>query len=114
MATEQTTRSQESTYTDNAMTWLLGTHAKAEMLTVFVGKAERDLSAREVSDLAGIHPSTFNEHVDDLLDLGVVVETRRSGNAQLYQLNPDSDVADTLRQLQLDLVSAVADAETDD
>jgi DNA-binding transcriptional ArsR family regulator len=80
------------------------------MLTAFVGKADRDLSAREVSDIAGIHPSTFNEHVGDLLDLGVVIETRQSGNAQLYQLNEDSDAAADLEQLQFDLMEAVADA----
>lgn len=119
MATEQSphpdaeTSADAGSYTDNAMTRLLGTHAKARMLTVFVGKAETDLSAREVSDLAGVHPSTFNEHVGDLVDLGVVVETRQSGNAQLYQLNPESDVADDLRQLQMDLVRGVAESAAD-
>jgi DNA-binding IclR family transcriptional regulator len=118
MATDQSPRPPDDTmeasaYADNAVTRLLGTHAKAKMLTVFVGKAETDLSAREVSDLAGIHPSTFNEHVGDLLDLGVVVETRQSGNAQLYQLNPDSDVAETIRQLQFELMEAVAESNAD-
>lgn len=110
MAAEQPVELLDDGYADSAMTTLLGSHAKAKMLTVFVGKSHTDLSASEVADLAGIHPSTFNQHVDDLLDLGVVVETRQSGNAQLYQLNPESDVADDLRALQTTLVATVADA----
>lgn len=114
MATERQVEIIDATgYADNAMTWLLGTHAKAKMLTVFVGKHYQDLSASDVCDLADIHPSTFNEHVGDLVDLGVVVETRKAGNTQLYQLNPDSQVADDLRDLQADLATVVAEEHTE-
>lgn len=102
----------DDTYADNAMTLLLGDHAKARMLTVFAGKDYRDLRASRVCELAGIRPESFEKHVGDLLDFGVV-EVRESGDERTYRLNPDSDLAEDLKELQFDLLSAVADGNAD-
>jgi len=109
MATKRhPTSSREEVYTDNAMTWLLGDHPKARLLTAFVGKAYRELTPSEVCDLAGISPETFEEHVGELLDFGVVT-VEESGDEKRYRLDPDSDLARDLKQLQFDLLSVVAD-----
>ena len=113
MATERRRAgASEDTYADNAMTWLLGDHPKAKILTVLVGKDYRDLTAPRLCDLAGIRRESFDEHVSDLLDFGVV-EVRDSDDERRYRLNPDSDLAGDLKELQFDLLSTVADGAAD-
>ena len=102
----------DDAYADNAMTWLLGDHPKARMLTVFAGKDYRDLRASRICEFAGIRRESFEEHVGDLLDFGVV-EVRESGDERTYRLNPESELAEDLKELQFDLLSAVADSNAD-
>ncbi|USZ67136.1 hypothetical protein NGM10_10380 [Halorussus salilacus] len=107
MATERRRPStSDDAYADNAMTWLLGDHPKARMLTVFVGKEYRDLTADQVCDLAGIQGATFENHIGDLLDFGVV-EVRESADSRTYRLNSESELAEDLKELQLDLIEVV-------
>ena len=109
MATERRrTSARDETYADNAMTWLLGDHPKARMLTVFVGKDYRDLTAEQVCDLAGVQGAAFENYVGDLLDFGVV-EVSESSDPCTYRLNSDSEVAADLAELQLDLIEVVGE-----
>lgn len=100
------------TYADNAMTWLLGDHPKARILTVLVGKDYRELTASQLCDLAGIRRRSFEEHVTDLLDFGVV-ESRTSDGDRTYRLNRESELAGDLKELQFDLLSAVGNGTAD-
>jgi DNA-binding transcriptional ArsR family regulator len=112
MATERprvSASTSEDAYADNAMTWLLGDHPKAKILTVLVGKDYRELNAQQLCDLAGIRRESFEEHVTDLLDFGVV-ESRKVDEGQAYRLNANSELAGDLKELQFDLLSAVADS----
>lgn len=102
--------SRDEVYADNAMTWLLGDHPKARLLTVFVGKEYRDLTAERICTLAGIRHEEFEEHVDDLIDFGVV-EVAEATDERTYRLNPESDLAADLKELQFDLLSAVAESD---
>lgn len=113
MATERRrTSANDDAYADNAMTWLLGDHPKAKMLTVFVGKDYRELTRQQVCDLAGIRPESFEEQVTDLLDFGVV-EVDEENDERTYRLNSESEIAGDLKELQFDLLSAVADDSPD-
>jgi DNA-binding transcriptional ArsR family regulator len=99
-------------YADNTvMTDVLGNHAKVKMIVALLSEADQDLNATELARLAGIDRSTFYEHIDDLLAYGIVEETRRVANSQMYKLNRDSDAAEDLAQLEWDLIEAIPDVE---
>ncbi len=55
--------------------------------------------------------SSVYRHIDTLIDLGVVEQTREVSGSPLYQLNRDSQVAERLAQLEYELVELVADGD---
>ncbi|WP_058997722.1 winged helix-turn-helix domain-containing protein [Haloarcula sp. CBA1127] len=78
---------------------LFGKPARAKLLSVFVDERENDLSISEVSRQAGIARSTTYDHLEFLIDLGIVEETRETGPSTRYQLNGDSPIAERLYEL---------------
>lgn len=97
----------EAAAEDTVLTDVLGPHAKVKILTVLLGENDRDLNATEISRLAGIDPSTFYEHIDDLLAYGIVAHTRTVGNSKMYQINRDNPAAEDLAQFEWDLLDYV-------
>jgi len=100
----------DSNYADDApLMALFGAPAQTKLLSVFVAEKGRDLTVSQVARQAGVSRTTVYDHIDDLLELGVIEETRETndGHSTLYQLNEDSEIAElcyklegvTLRQL---------------
>ena len=90
-------------YADDApLTVLLGTSARARILSAFVAERGRDLSTSDVARFAGLARSTVYEHLDTLLELGVIVHTRdtQAGHSPRYQLDEENDVATKLYELE--------------
>lgn len=90
-------------YADDApLMALFGRPAKTKLLSVFVAERGRDLSKSELARQAGIARSTVYDHLDDLIKLGVVRNTRTTdaGHSARYQLNEDSDIAEKLYELE--------------
>lgn len=73
---------------------------RTKMLAVLVADREYDLSISEIARQAGVARSTVYDHLDVLVDLGVVEHTRTSGNSQRYQLNQESEIAEYLYKLE--------------
>lgn len=88
---------------------LFGTGAKPAMLLAFVANRNRDLNKTEIAEAADVSEMTVHRNIDDLLDLGVIENTRQAGNAPMYQLT-DSDVAGLLVTLDRQLITDAADA----
>lgn len=78
---------------------LFGTPARTKLLSVFVDERGRDLNVSELARQAGVARSTVYDHLDWLVALGVVIETRKTGPGARYQLDEDSDIARTLYEL---------------
>jgi len=78
-----------------------------KILTALLSENDRDLNATEIARLAGIDRSTFYEHLDDLLDYEMIVETRRVGNSQMYAINRENPAAEALAQMEWDLLEYV-------
>lgn len=108
--TSTTSDEPEAAAEDTVLTDVLGPHAKVKILTVLLGENDRDLNATEISQLAGIDPSTFYEHIEDLLGYGIVIHTRTVGNSKMYQINRDSPAAEDLAQLEWDLLDNIPQA----
>jgi hypothetical protein len=105
--TSATSDEPEAAAEDTVLTDVLGPHAKIKILTVLLSENDRDLNATEISQLAGIDPSTFYEHIGDLLAYDIVVQTRTVGNSKMYQINRDNPAAEDLAQLEWDLLDNV-------
>lgn len=105
MATTTTT---DEAYADGTVfTNVLGTHSKTKILAVMLGDHRQDLTASDIAHMAGIERSTFYDHVDTLLDYGVLKITRQAGNSTMYQINKDSEAAQALAEFEWKLLDAI-------
>lgn len=86
-----------------ALTYLFGDHPKPRILATMLSESDRDLSVTEIARLSGLNRTTIYEHLDDLLELDVIINTRRTAG-QMYQINRDSQVAQDLAKLEWDLL----------
>lgn len=93
---------------DTALVDLFGNHPKVKILTSLLSE-QQDTNITHLADLAGIHRSTVYDHIDDLIELGVVEQTREINGSPMYQINKDSTVAQDLGKLEWDLLDVVAD-----
>lgn len=95
------------------LTALFGDHPKTEILAAMLTGDDHPptaFSANEVSRIAGLEEASVEEHVADLLDLGIVV--RADGMAEgEYELADDSHVVDDVRRLNDDLAEVVFSAD---
>lgn len=92
-----------ASYGDEApLTYLLGDSARVRVIGAFVAERGRDISISDVARLAGIARSTVYNHIGPLERMGVIEHTRdvRDGHSSLYQLNEDSNLAETLYMLE--------------
>lgn len=97
-----------------ALTNAIGDHSKTKILAVMVGDHEQDLTASDIARMAGIERSTFYDHIDTLLDYGLIKITREAGNSKMYQINRDSEAAKALVKFEWDLLDALnEDGEPD-
>lgn len=88
-------------FADNApLMNLFGTPARTRILSVFVDEKEYDLNVSEIAEQAGVARSTVYNHLDELEALGVIEETRETGNSRRYQLNTDSPISERLYELE--------------
>lgn len=108
MALQNPERSE--TYADDAaLGKLFGTTPKVKIITALLGESDHDLNVSQIAELAGIHRTTVYDHLDDLVDLGVIEETRTVGGSRMYRIDRDSTVAEDVAQLEWDLLDAIAD-----
>lgn len=81
---------------------LFGTHGKARILSVLVDAAPRPLNVSTICERAGIHHDTWYEHRDDLLELGIVVDTSDGGNSLYSVPDAEDDVRTELLEKLID------------
>lgn len=105
MATKPTTDDAyaEGTY----LVDVLGDPSKVKILATMLGDHKQDLTASDISRISGIDRTTFYEHIDALLDYGLLKITREAGNSKLYQINKDSEPAKALAKFEWDLLDTL-------
>jgi len=99
MATDQQQDPQEAFAEGTPLVELFGKPGRTKLISVFVDERENDLSISELARQAGVARSTVYDHLDDLVELGIVKETRETGPSTRYQLNNDNEIAELLYQL---------------
>lgn len=92
----------------------LGDHSKTKILAALLSDYKRDLNASDISRMAGIERSTFYDHINTLVDYGLVKITREVGNSTMYTINRDSEAAQALAEFEWAVLDAVnEDGEPD-
>ena len=105
----------DSTYAEGtALTEMLGDGPKVTILAAFLVEPEYDLNKTEAADMAGVSRNTVYRHLDDLTEMGVVVETRKIGGSQRYKINKDNPVAKKLAELEWELVDVLFGEEEEE
>lgn len=95
---------------------LMGTDARAELVSAFLRRPGKELTASEVSDIAGVDRSSVYRHVDILVDVGLVEEVE-GGSGRSFRLNMDDELAQSLgetHQLLVRRSQAVAPPEIEE
>ena len=99
MATDRQQDSQEAFAKGTPLVELFGKPGRTKLISVIVDEGENDLSISELARQAGVARSTVYDHLDDLVELGIVKETRETGPSTRYQLDNDNEIAELLYQL---------------
>mgnify|MGYP006300904913 CR=1 FL=1 len=97
----------------SVLTRLFGDHPKTCILAVLLSEPEHDLHKTEIAEEAGLARKTVYNHIDDLVDLGFVVETRVTGGNQMYRIDRDDPLAQELAAFEWALIDRVAATEPD-
>lgn len=97
MATEQE-RTGQAFAEGTPLVELFGQPAKSRIISVLVDERSRDLTISEIARQAGIARSTVYDHLDQLQEIEVVVETRETGPSTRYQL-ADNEIGRRLYEL---------------
>lgn len=92
---------------DAVLTRLLGDSPQVKILAVLL-KGGRDINVSQIAESGGMSRSSVYRHIDTLITLGVVEQTREIGGSPLYQINKDSPVAEKLAELEWELVDELA------
>lgn len=98
-----------------ALTELLGETPRVKIIAVLL-KEGRDISVSQIAERGGMSRSSVYRHIDPLITIGVVEQTREIGGSPLYQIDKQSPVAQKLAELEFELVDILAgeSAEEDD
>lgn len=101
-------------YTDDAaLTRLLGDSPRVKILAVLL-KEGHDRNVSTIAEIGGMSRSSVYRHIDPLLELGVVEQTREVSGSPLYQIDRDSPVAAKLAALEHELVDVIVGGEDDE
>jgi DNA-binding transcriptional ArsR family regulator len=90
---------------------VLGDHPKTRILLALLTDPDRDYNMTDIARLADTDRSTVYRHIDDLLDTGLVTQTRKAGNAPMYQINHDSDAARAFGRFEWEVIKALGERE---
>ena len=99
MATDQQHDPQEAFAEGTPLVELFGQPGRTKLISVFVDERDNDLNVSELARQAGVARSTVYDHLDDLVELGIIEETRETGPSTRYQLDKEDEIAELLSRL---------------
>lgn len=87
------------------LTRIFGDTPKTKIIAALLSEYNRDITISDISDLSGVSRSAIYNHIDDLVDLGIVKETREMGGSTLYQINTDSEIVQRVAEIESIIVA---------
>lgn len=95
----------------SVLTRIFGDHPKTKILAALLSEPDHDLNKSQIADEAGVSRKTVYNHIQELVDLGFVEETRMTGGNQMYQINQDDELTQDLAEFEWNLIDRVADVD---
>jgi len=80
---------------------VLDGEARLKILASMLDTHQRDISITQISERSGVARSTIYEHIDELVKLELIHETRVMGTSQMYQINSQNPVFDVIKSLNV-------------
>ncbi len=83
---------------------VFGEYPQIKVLDFLIENDIFDYSKTQIAELSGISFNTLETFWDKLLDEGIIKETRRVGNSQMYQLNKENPIVKMLLEIDKKLM----------
>ena len=90
---------------------VLGDHPKTRILLAVLTDPDRDYNMSDIAELADTDRSTVYRHIDDLIEMGLIKQTRKAGNAPMYQINQDNGAAQAFGKFEWEVIKALGESE---
>jgi DNA-binding transcriptional ArsR family regulator len=104
--------SDEAHVTDeHVLVSVLGDHPKTKILATFIGNPEMDFNVTEIAEYSNLKRDTVYKYLDTLKGWGLIEETRRVGNSQMYALNTENDANEAFAKFEWELLTHLGDKE---
>jgi len=101
MMPERKERIAEGTYAeDTPLTHVFSGNARVKIIAAMLAENERDINVTDIANLAGVHRSTVYDHLDELEELDLIVQTRDVGGNPMYQINNDSPIVQRIDEIE--------------
>lgn len=84
-----------------------------EIVDYLLDNPVMDYSKKDIAEMSSVSRSTVHRKWEVLEELEIVKETRKYQNTQLYSLNEDSDVVNTLGRLLREVENKVEEGKTE-
>lgn len=85
---------------DTPLTHVFGANARVKIIAALLSERDQDLNVTDIGRLAGVDRSTVYDHLDELQDLQLVVQTREVGASPMYQINNDSPIVQRVAEIE--------------
>lgn len=90
---------------------VLGDHPKTRILLAVLTDPDRDYNMTDIAELADTDRSTVYRHIDDLIEIGLIEQTRKVGNAPMYQINQENGAAQAFGKFEWEVIKAVGERD---
>ncbi|MDY6774171.1 MAG: hypothetical protein SVS85_03125 [Candidatus Nanohaloarchaea archaeon] len=90
---------------------VFGSSAFFRVVDVLLTHPSADYSRKELAEAANVAEKTLYQNWETFEELDIVEETRKYGKSQLYRLNPDSEVARLIFELDEELRDRLEEVE---
>lgn len=85
---------------ETPLTWLFGDHPESKLVAAILSERDQEINISDWARLAGVSRSPLYNHLDSLLEHGVVELGQKDGSSQLYRLNRGTKVVELLVKLE--------------
>ncbi len=85
------------------LTDLFGDYPQVRVLDFLVESRSFDYSLTDIARMSNVARPTLYAMIEDLVELEIIKETRRAGNARMFALNKDNAIVKSLTKFDLEL-----------
>jgi DNA-binding transcriptional ArsR family regulator len=85
---------------DTPLTHVFGANARVKILSAMLSEREHDLNVTDIANMAGVARSTVYDHLEELREMHLVVQTREVGGAPMYQINNDNEIVTRIDEIE--------------